>query len=232
MRARFIRQVGVRGRLRVYWDATTVTSVKPCDQCPDGHPHLEYANGCPNSYGKGSPGIHNAYAPVGDKPATEDFGVFGTASDYPAESWPTACADCGAPVPTEAMEPRAVGESGTYLVRQVFVSRLYDTPSGAPEPGDVYRLDYHGPGECPYWDNCDGVHVHGVLPNGWDWDMDSRASNCTMREERTHRCWNRTGAPEDGTLDVGKGGHTCAAGAGSIAAPGWHGFLRNFDWQG
>jgi hypothetical protein len=170
---------------------------------------------------------------IGDKlGVTEDFSIFGDRQDYPAEKWPVQCAHCGAPVPTEpSSKPTKVGEHGVYVVHQVFSSRLYDTASGEPEPGDIFRLHYHDPGECHNWDNCDGIHIYGMLPNGYQWDMDGRASNCTLPQEKTHRCWIRTGTPEAGDLDVGKTGHTCAAGAGSIDAPGWHGFLRHGEWQ-
>jgi hypothetical protein len=106
-------------------------------------------------------------------------------------------------------------------------------PSGEvvekPQPGDVYFRECHesnSPTQC-WWTNCDGQHLTCVLPGGHHWNIDGRASNCTLKDEKTHRCWVRTGRPEDGTLDVGKGGHTCQAGAGSIAVDGYHGFLRH-----
>lgn len=226
MRARYIRQVGVRGKLRVYWDEVLCEKVSP-----EGYRTLQHLNTCPRSYGQANPGIHNAYAVIGDRLGSTDFSGFGTISQYPPEGWPTECADCRTPIPA-GEEPRTVGEKGLQVVRQVFVTRLYDSPSGTPEPGDVYWLDYHGDRECPFWDNCDGVHLWAVLPNGHTWDIDGRANNCTMPEDRTHRCWIRTGSPEAGTVHVDKNGHTCAAGAGSIAVPGWHGFLHGFTWSG
>jgi hypothetical protein len=226
MRARFIKQIGMRGKLRVFWDTIECTSIDK----DDGYAHTKYLDTCPNSYGANHPGIHNAYTPIGDKPDLENFRVFGEKTDYPTEMWPTRCADCGAPIPEPSSKLTQVGEKGFYVVRQVFSSRLYDNQSGEPEPGDIFRMHYHDPKDCCYWDNCDGTHLFGVLPTGYQWDMDSRASNCTLPNERAHRCWTKTGSPEAGTLDVGKGGHTCAAGAGSIDAPGWHGFLRNFTW--
>lgn len=59
--------------------------------------------------------------------------------------------------------------------------------------------------------------------------IDGRASNCTMPDDNVHKCWVRHGRPEDGTLHVDKNGNTCAAGAGSIATPNFHGFLHNGD---
>lgn len=230
MRARYVKQIGIRGKLRIYWDEVSCKELVKCDECDVGHPSVEYLNTCPNSYGKGNPGVHNAYALLGDKIGETEFGSFGKVEDYEAGRWPTACDSCGAAVPAGEPDPVVVGAKGVRLVRQVFTSRLYDSPSGAPEPGDVYKIEYHGSRECPYWDNCDGVHVWAILPNGHTWDIDARASNCTMPQERTHRCWIKTGTPEDGTLHVDKNGFTCAAGAGSIAVPGYHGFLHGFNW--
>jgi len=224
MRARFIRQVGIRGKLRIYWDSVTLGEVQPCADHPDGHAKTTYLNACPNTYGTGKPGFHNAYTPLGEKPEMDNWFAFGKVEDYPEERWPTACAHCGAPVPQES--------PNVYLQRQVAVTRLYDNPSGEPEPGDVYWMDWHDPGECPYWENCDGKHLWSIVPNGSTWDIDARANNCTMREEKTHRCWIRTGTPEAGNLHVDKNGYTCAAGAGSIAVTGWHGFLHGFTWNG
>lgn len=64
-----------------------------------------------------------------------------------------------------------------------------------------------------------------VRTPGGDWDIDSRASNCTLKSDLLHRCWVRHGAPPNITVD--KNGLTCQAGAGSILCDGWHGFLRN-----
>ena len=64
-----------------------------------------------------------------------------------------------------------------------------------------------------------------ILPNGVPWDIDSRASNCAKKQDRLHRCWVRIGEPPNVTVQ--KGGNTCPAGAGSIAAADYHGFLRS-----
>lgn len=70
----------------------------------------------------------------------------------------------------------------------------------------------------------DGYCLTVRLPNGHHWTIDSRASNCTLREDNVHRCWVRHGKAPDITVD--KNGHTCGAGAGSILAGDYHGFLR------
>jgi hypothetical protein len=65
------------------------------------------------------------------------------------------------------------------------------------------------------------------LPDGTDWQVDSQASNCTMKDDfkqARHHCWVISGAPPDVT--AGKDGPTCGAGAGSIQSPRYHGFLR------
>jgi hypothetical protein len=68
------------------------------------------------------------------------------------------------------------------------------------------------------------------LPDGHDWVIDSRCNNCPLPLDDEHWCWNRSGRPEDGTLDVRKGKPgqtTCSAGAGSIRTGRWHGFLHS-----
>lgn len=231
MKARFIKQIGVKGRLRIYWEKKKLLGYEKCDSCDETHPSYEFTPECPNSYGLGNVGIHNAYSELGVKLDTEDFKAFGSEENYSNELWPTACQACGVKVPLNVPEPIQVDEEGYRLVKQVFVSRFYDNESGSPQIGDIYQLK-HEDRSCIYWDNCDGIHTYGLLPNGHTWDINSRASNCTLKDDRTHRCWVATGSVFDGTLDVGKNGNTCDAGAGSIQAGSWHGFLRNFTWEG
>lgn len=101
---------------------------------------------------------------------------------------------------------------------------------GNMRPGDMWWVPYyHGDNKallCP-WDNCDDPrgHLFATLPDGWVWELDSRASNCGSPGDRQHRCWVRHGEPP--ALTVDKAGATCPAGAGSIqSGRGWHGFLR------
>jgi hypothetical protein len=71
----------------------------------------------------------------------------------------------------------------------------------------------------------DGLCLVVKCPGGHDWIIDGRASNCTMPDDNEHRCWVRHGEPPMITVD--KDGLTCAAGAGSIQAGNYHGFLRD-----
>lgn len=90
---------------------------------------------------------------------------------------------------------------------------VYDTEDGELHPGDMFwHYNYKGVD-----------HLHLVLPNGIHWDIDSRASNCTLPEDNEHKCWVRHGEPPEITVD--KKGLTCSAGAGSIQAGDFHGYL-------
>lgn len=74
------------------------------------------------------------------------------------------------------------------------------------------------------WENEREPHLIVMTPGG-PWDIDSRASNCTMKGDKKHRCWIRHG--EAPLITVDKNGLTCGAGAGSIQCGNYHGFLRN-----
>jgi hypothetical protein len=97
------------------------------------------------------------------------------------------------------------------------------------------RTDPLPPGACyfledDYCEGPDGLSLIVVTPTG-HWHVDSRASNCTLPDDKEHRCWVRHGHPSpghpDGPLHVDKNGLTCAAGAGSIQMRDWHGFLHH-----
>lgn len=76
------------------------------------------------------------------------------------------------------------------------------------------------------WRGPDGIALMVRLPNGHDWHVDGEASNCTRKGE-PHACWVRHGDPRTATVHVDKDGDTCAAGAGSILAGDYHGFLQH-----
>lgn len=91
-------------------------------------------------------------------------------------------------------------------------------------PGAMWRATWLEDLGSGWWKGPDG-QVWIVKTPGGDWNIDSRASNCTMKDDNAHRCWVRHGTPPELTVD--KNGLTCNAGAGSIQAGNWHGFLRN-----
>lgn len=99
-------------------------------------------------------------------------------------------------------------------------------PRDAPV-GAIWRADWYedfGPSHV----GVDGRSYVVKTPAG-DWAIDSRASNCTMKDDEIHKCWCRHGDPPDFT--VNKNGNTCEAGAGSIlidrGEKHYHGFLTN-----
>jgi hypothetical protein len=75
----------------------------------------------------------------------------------------------------------------------------------------------------------DGKSLIVKTPGG-EWYIDSRASNCTKKDDNIHKCWVRHGVPPMITVD--KNGNTCAAGAGSIMIGNYHGFLINGELTG
>lgn len=100
-------------------------------------------------------------------------------------------------------------------------------------PGAMYFATWyrHGDNSGLYgwdWDNLLSPPLLVVTPSGREWNIDSRASNCTMTNDRQHRCWVRHGDPPNVTVD--KNGVTCGAGAGSIVSGDYHGFLRNGEF--
>lgn len=181
-----------------------------------------YAAGDQRSCSVCEHGYHQAMALVGDFPGgtveRPRFGRTYQAAPHPAEydgdpRWPPS-ALCG-----YRFDP---GDEW-----QVFERQLYRLPSG-----DLTTIADAPVGAC--WDawwygrkGPDGRSLVVKLPTGHEWMIDGRASNCTLPTDDHHRCWVRHGRPEDGTLHVDKNGLTCAAGAGSIVVPGWHGFLHN-----
>lgn len=108
----------------------------------------------------------------------------------------------------------------------------YALPDGTPvtpQVGDVYFGQNHtGKHRCD-WTNCDGLHLHCVVPDEYGdhpWNIDGRAGNCDMKQDTEHRCWVRHGDPRvPGELTVDKKGVTCRAGAGSIQTGTYHGHL-------
>lgn len=98
-----------------------------------------------------------------------------------------------------------------------------DAPPPAP-PGAMW--DAWWMPDTPAWNGPDGMALMVRLPDGHDWLVDAEAANCTRPGDPAHKCWVRHGDPRLAQVTVDKDGETCAAGAGSIASAGYHGFLH------
>lgn len=173
-----------------------------------------------------------------------DQGLADDPALFADRQWPTNC-KCGADL------------TGPGFTRQIFALSLWrrvdtgevmpirDAPAGA-----MYYADWFH--EFKHFCGPDGRSLHVRVPDGHgkttsdhDWAIDARANNCDspcavcttpyhshknmdhsyVDSVPEHRCWVRHGEPPNVTVD--KNGLTCNAGAGSIATPQWHGFLRN-----
>lgn len=222
---RFLREVGTRASLRIYWG----------DDCK-------------------AMGFHNAEVPLVYSDKLDEWTLGGDVADYQDDRWPTKCDGCGLAVPplqsVRCCDDPTCGRMKPAKgspIRQIFRTRVYEAADGvrvwrtmgpdAFKPGDLHYVRWHEPGQCHHgWTNCDGNHLVCYVPGGPtadQWDIDGRASNCGSPNDTTHRCWVRNGDPSKGELvhvDKGPRGHisstTCTAGAGSIGTPRWHGFLH------
>lgn len=246
---RLLEEVGVRVWLRVYWGGWSGDDAPPdgCKGTRNCHnamsapifDHMELVDVRPALGIDGAARGVDAWNAIG-----------GTVGDYADDRWPVACDACGEPVPPmPAPIPCDCGVPGcTKLARgapqrQLFRERLYRAPDGTLrdgrhlEVGDMYFSTWKhcndaDPTVCSFdgWTNCDGRHLHVCTPNPHgdsvvEWDTDSRANNCGLRDDMLHRCWVRTGVPGVDPVHISKDGLTCNAGAGSIQTSVWHGVL-------
>ncbi len=174
-------------------------------------------NNCPLAYG-----YHNAEVFIDRVEATVEALHAGPESEKGNPLWPILCG-CG----------YEFGPEDDYQIFTARVMRRADTgelmtwreaPAGAMRFADWL---IEGGKRNPYWHA--GADGHCLMvkcpPDGWEWAVDGRASNCTMPSDNEHDCWVRHGEAPRVTVD--KAGRTCAAGAGSIQTPRWHGFLRD-----
>lgn len=99
------------------------------------------------------------------------------------------------------------------------VVNLHNAPVGA-----IWENTWYEEGGMEEWCGPDGKSFTVMTPGG-EWCIDSRASNCDMKNDKTHKCWCRHG--EAPNFTVNKVGYTCGAGAGSILIGKYHGFLIN-----
>ena len=174
---------------------------------------------CPAYPGKYS--YHVALTPIGEETIERDKRGYIANGIKPTEPhddprWPTTC-PCGYTFQES--------DEWQHFVEQVYrradtgeEMTIRDAPAGAMW-------------EAPWLDDMhipQGKHALMVKTPGGEWCVDGQANNCTMPDDRRqekHHCWVRHGEPPDVTVD--KNGVTCQAGAGSIQAGSYHGFLRN-----
>ena len=179
-------------------------------------------------------GYHQALVYLGRAPVVyeqrEDgsrYRTIGVRTPRDDPRWPKVCEKCDAYAFTDADEwqdweeliYRRVSDGAEFVLHQSAGADAIGIPS-AP-PGATWDATW-----LKAWPTPDGIHLMVLLPNGHTWHVDSQASNCT-RPGEPHFCWIRTGDPRACHVTAGKDGDTCAAGAGSILAGDYHGFLRD-----
>jgi hypothetical protein len=163
-------------------------------------------------------GYHNAMIYLSDAEIlTDGDGYWRTPeqdSPHNDPRWPTHC-ECGYIFTPDGAD------------WQEFTDRLYTDGTNTYRHrelpvGAMYYADWLP--KNMFWDNKTDDCLTVVTPGG-QWNIDSRANNCTLPNDRLHRCWVRHGDPPNITVD--KRGLTCSAGAGSIICGSYHGFLQN-----
>jgi hypothetical protein len=175
-------------------------------------------------------GYHHSLTYLGRAPARHtDRGTRTRSVETPHSDrrWPFTCTECGVYQFTEDDAWQDWDEliwrrpeTGTEYVLHDNAAPIEFGIGSAP-PGASWDA-YWMPSS---WKRADGIYLMVRLPNGDDWAVDSEASNCTRKGE-PHQCWVRHGDPRDCQVTVDKNGDTCAAGAGSILAGDYHGFLQ------
>lgn len=139
----------------------------------------------------------------------------------PATVWPTTCEYCGVDFSAQTWY-RSSGFEHLYRRKDTGEELLLRNV----KPGALYFAPWLDQMFTPQREHC----INAVLPDGSTWTIDSQANNCTIPDDRAqqqHHCWVIEPNSDLDHLTVSKVGATCAAGAGSIMTPQWHGFLRN-----
>lgn len=139
------------------------------------------------------------------------------ALDWDEVEWPETCPVCLKAMDYEEESSRSTSTGRRWVRKDTGEEHdnLREFGPGAMWDADWMPDSMKGP---------DGRCLCVILPNGREWNIDSRAANCTRRDDDVHQCWVRHGEPPNLTVD--KNGDTCAAGAGSIMAGDYHGFLQ------
>ncbi len=161
---------------------------------------------------KGALSYHNAHYHLGKFAVADKRDV----PPYDDPRWPTKCETCD------------------YVFTEHDAFQLFnDAVWVRQDSGEEMSLRNAKPGAMWYafWMESAGFakgpdgRILIVKTPGGDWNVDSRATNCTMPNDDEHRCWIRSGVPPKVT--VNKHGFTCLAGGGSIQARDYHGTLTN-----
>jgi hypothetical protein len=174
-------------------------------------------NDCPGGNGY----YHNASEPIFEELeecSEEGYLTNGTKPMPPRDDprWPTQC-QCG----------YAFQQGDEWQRDTDMIYRRTDT-------GQEMSISDAPAGAMWYSPWTDRFHVpqseHNLVVKtpGGEWQIDSQASNCLMKEDHKqekHHCWIRHGEAPNITVD--QQGVTCGAGAGSIQCGNYHGFLRN-----
>jgi hypothetical protein len=151
-----------------------------------------------------------------EHPTSGDRGV---AHDDPR--WPLKCDACG-------FVFNGVGEwqVNYNMLLQIRGTQERTTFHDA-KPGAMWYADWmiHALTKGTRYQGPDG-HCLVVRTPGGDWMIDGRANNCGLPNDDEHKCWTRAGDVPNITVSKVYG-PTCSAGAGSIVAGSYHGFLRN-----
>lgn len=170
-------------------------------------------------------GYHDTWTPIEN--GVEGDGI--TIDNYKVDQrWPKTCLHCGYEFTNEERDNWQLFSDRIYRrIDNGEEMTLRKAPDGAMWYADWMihgrALDhpdrtYIGPdGHCLV------VRVVG----GHDWMVDAQASNCTLPDDKVHKCWCRSGDPMTGVVTVNKSCASCSAGAGSIQTSTWHGFLRD-----
>lgn len=146
-------------------------------------------------------------------------------------NWPTRCEGCGRTLDFDLAHE---GHDDRHTRGATFYrdAQGRELPLNEFGPGAMWEAPWYGSD----WQGEDGrtivVRVPGNanVPHASDWLIDSQATNCTRKEDKTHHCWCRHGEPP--VLTVNKNDcHTCQTGGGSYwhasSQGGWHGHLTN-----
>lgn len=176
--------------------------------------------------GSEQPSRHDAYVVIGEAEHDSPYMGFDLPDAPPHDDprWPQCCS-CGCGY--EFLESDGRQARTIRLFRRSDTGALVTTDDAGP--GAIYNASWYQ--EHPCWSGPDGLALMAVLPNGHRWHIDGIASNCTDFDGAMagkHKCWVRHGLPPNLTVD--KNGVTCNAGAGSIMAGNYHGFLRNGEF--